>query len=92
MARHGRVVWPPPFWLRLVETQSRVPYRCGHKVNPARVVTDWSKDENTTLIEKHAELDGKMAQIQRWLPGRSYNDCQKRFWVLIGSGGVKTME
>jgi hypothetical protein len=42
------------------------------------------------LIEKHAELDGKMAQIQRWLPGRSYNDVQRLPEALLGSASIES--
>ena len=51
-------------------------------MDPTRNTADWSKDEDSILLEKHDELHGKFAQIQLWLPGRSYNDIQQRYLIL----------
>ena len=37
--------------------------RWTNVVEPSRVKTGWSEDEDKILIEKHAELHGKFAQI-----------------------------
>ncbi len=51
-------------------------------LDEARMTADWSKDEDQLLLEKYDEMNGKFAKVLLWLPGWSYNDCQKRFWVL----------
>jgi hypothetical protein len=51
-------------------------------LDEARITADWSKDEDQLLLEKYDEMNGKFAKVLLWLPGRSYNDCQRRFLVL----------
>ncbi len=42
--------------------------RWTNVVDPSRVKTGWSEDEDKILIEKHAELHGKFAQIRLGCP------------------------
>jgi hypothetical protein len=68
--------------LNSYRTAKQCQERWTNLLDPARTVAEWSLDEDATLLQKYSDLSGQFSQIRRWLPGRSYNDCQSRFYIL----------
>jgi hypothetical protein len=56
--------------------------RWANLLDPVRTDAEWGLNEDATLLQKHSDLNGQFSLIRLCLPGRSYNDCQSRFYVL----------
>jgi hypothetical protein len=64
--------------------------RWNNYLDPDRKTNAWDSDEDIVLEQKYAELNGKFGAIRKFLPGRSFNDCQNHFFILHPDRAPKT--